>query len=142
MSEKSSSPQSAVFFRPGAGVAGLRLFPRQPTRSGRKAPQSNFIHPPVRSYDRDRQAQKRETHGKNCIQVMSKVRRTSHRHPTRMTALPAPTPASSQGTVPMRSIVEIPDPIPYDPQQVPQLIPADPEIEPDTRVPELLKSAA
>ena len=42
----------------------------------------------------------------------------------------------------MRSIVEIPDPIPYDPQQVPQLIPADPEIEPDTRVPELLKSAA
>lgn len=38
----------------------------------------------------------------------------------------------------MRSIVEIPDPIPYDPQQVPQLIPADPEIEPDTRVPELL----
>ena len=59
-----------------------------------------------------------------------------------MTALPAPTPASSRGTVPMRSIVEIPDPIPYDPQQVPQLIPADPEIEPDTRVPELLKSAA
>ena len=61
-----------------------------------------------------------------------------------MMALPAPTPASSQGTVPMRSIVEIPDPIPYDPQQVPQpqLIPADPEIEPDTRVPELLKSAA
>ena len=59
-----------------------------------------------------------------------------------MTALPAPTPASSQGPVPMRSIVEIPDPIPYDPQQVPQLIPADPEIEPDTRVPELLKSAA
>ena len=59
-----------------------------------------------------------------------------------MTALPAPPPASSQGTVPMRSIVEIPDPIPYDPQQVPQLIPADPEIEPDTRVPELLKSAA
>ena len=59
-----------------------------------------------------------------------------------MTALPAPTPASSQGTVPRRSIVEIPDPIPYDPQQVPQLIPADPEIEPDTRVPELLKSAA
>ena len=42
----------------------------------------------------------------------------------------------------MRSIVEIPDQIPYDPQQVPQLIPADPEIEPDTRVPELLKSAA
>ena len=42
----------------------------------------------------------------------------------------------------MRSIVEIPDPIPYDPQQVPQLIPADPDIEPDTRVPELLKSAA
>lgn len=44
----------------------------------------------------------------------------------------------------MRSIVEIPDPIPYDPQQVPQpqLIPADPEIEPDTWVPEPLKSAA
>ncbi|MFR6633961.1 MAG: hypothetical protein ACLUQ6_01960 [Alistipes onderdonkii] len=27
--------------------------------------------------------------------------------------------------------MEIPDPIPYDPQQVPQLIPADPEIEPE-----------
>ena len=75
---------------------------------------------------------------------MSKVRRTSHRHPTRMTALPAPTPASSQGTVPIRSTAEIPDSIPYDPEQMPQpqSIPADPDIEPDTRVPELLKSAA
>lgn len=71
---------------------------------------------------------------------MSKVQRTLHRHP----AFPAPTPASSQEVVPMRSIVEIPEPIPYDPQQAPQpqLIPADPEIEPDTRIPEPLKSAA
>ena len=61
-----------------------------------------------------------------------------------MTALPAPTPASSQGTAPIRSTAEIPDSIPYDPEQMPQpqSIPADPEIEPDTRVPELLKSAA
>lgn len=44
----------------------------------------------------------------------------------------------------MRSTAEIPDSIPYDPEQMPQpqSIPADPEIEPDTRVPELLKSAA
>ena len=42
----------------------------------------------------------------------------------------------------MRNTVKIPNPIPYEPQQVPQLIPADPEIEPDTLVPELLKSAA
>ena len=59
-----------------------------------------------------------------------------------MPSLPAPPTATSQRPLPMQSIVEIPDPIPYDPQQVPQLIPADPEIEPDTRVPELLKSAA
>ena len=74
---------------------------------------------------------------------MSKVRRTSHRHPARMTALPAPTPASSQGTVPIRSTAEIPDSIPYDPEQMPQpqSIPADPDIEPDTRVPELQLAA-
>ena len=37
-----------------------------------------------------------------------------------------------------------PEGIPYDPEQVPQplLIPEDPDLEPDTRMPEPLKSAA
>ena len=37
-----------------------------------------------------------------------------------------------------------PEGIPYDPEQVPQplLIPANPDLEPDTRMPEPLKSAA
>lgn len=89
------------------------------------------------------QALKRETHGKNCIQVMLKVQSMSCAH----AALPAQVSTSSRGTEPMRSIAAVPDSfpagIPFDPEQAPQplLIPEDPDIGPDTRMPEPLKSA-
>jgi|GEM_PF-1026057 len=79
---------------------------------------------------------------------MLKIQSMSHAHRILSTTHPVPASISSRGTEPMQGIVAVPDSfpagIPYDPEQAPQplLIPEAPDFEPDTRMPEQLKSAA
>ena len=88
------------------------------------------------------QAQKRETHGKNCIQVMLKVQSMSHAHAARPTLLPIPAPFADPGAAAPTDTAAVLDSFPagtpYDPEQVlqPLLIPENPDLEPDTRMPE------
>ena len=69
-------------------------------------------------------------------------------HAARPTLLPIPAPFADPGAAAPTDTAAVldsfPAGIPYDPEQVPQLllIPEDPELEPDTRMPEQLKSAA
>lgn len=79
---------------------------------------------------------------------MLKIQSMSHAHAVRPTLLPIPAPFADPGAAAPTDTAAVPDSfpegIPYDPEQVPQplLIPAAPDIEPDTRMPEPLKSAA
>lgn len=69
-------------------------------------------------------------------------------HAARPTLLPVPAPFADPGVATLTDTAAVPDSfpegIPYDPEQEPQplLIPADLDLEPDTRMPEPLKSAA